>query len=68
LDIPHVIEVSGQSWVQVRLAPVASPLTVCTDPEILDLWVDATAPVAIYGSVADRLVQDLRTVMPIEHK
>jgi hypothetical protein len=68
VELPHVIEVPGQSWVQVRLAPAPSPLTVCMDPEIFDLWIDTTAPVAVYGSVVDRLVQDPRTVMPIERK
>jgi hypothetical protein len=68
VELPHVIEVAGQSWVQVRLAPEPSPLTVCMDPEIFDLWFDTTAPVAIYGSVVDRLVQDPRTVMPIERE
>jgi hypothetical protein len=65
VELPYVVEVPGQSWVQVRLAPVPSPLTVCMPPEIFDLWIDTDAPVAIYGSVVDRLVQDPRTVLPI---
>jgi hypothetical protein len=68
VELPHVIEISGQSWVQVRLAPEPSPLTVCMDPEVFDLWIDADAPIAIYGSVVDRLVQDPRTVNPIERE
>ena len=68
VELPHVIEVPGRSWVQVRLAPEPSPLTVCMDSEIFDLWIDTDAPIAIYGSVVDRLVQDPRTVMPIERE
>jgi len=68
VELPHVIEIPGQSWVQVRLAPVPSMLTVCMAPEIFDLWIGTTAPVAVYGSVVDRLVRDPRTVIPIERE
>jgi len=68
LELPYVLEVPGQTWVQVRLAPVPSPLTVCMAPEIFDLWIDSDAPIAIYGSVVDRLVQDPRTVLPIKRE
>ena len=39
--------------------------TVCMDPEVVDLWLDTTGPLAFYASVVDRPAQDPRTVTPI---
>jgi hypothetical protein len=66
--LPHSIEVPAQSWRQIRLVPEPSPLTVCMDPEIVDLWLDINGSLAFYGSVVDRPAQDPRTVTPIPHR
>jgi hypothetical protein len=66
--LPHSIEVPAQSWMQIRLGPEPSPLTVCMDPEVVDLAIDTNGPLAFYASVVDRPAQDPRTVTPITRR
>ncbi|MGV8040074.1 MAG: hypothetical protein AB2L07_08350 [Thermoanaerobaculaceae bacterium] len=63
---PHQIELKARSWLQVRVGPTPLRAVQCTAPTVDDLFVSASAPVALYASVVDRKTQDPRTMMPVK--
>jgi hypothetical protein len=63
--LPFPLEVPAHGWRQIRLTPEDSMLTVCMDPEVFDLVVETTGPLALYGSVVDRLSHDPHTVVAV---
>jgi len=68
VELPHTLVVEPSSWRQIHLVPETSPLTVCMDPEVVDLQVDTSGPLAFYASVVDRPAQDPRTVTPVPRR
>ncbi len=62
---PFELTLQPESWRQVRIAAPEPLLTVCMNPEVVDLFFTADQPVASYVSVVDRTTNDPRTVLPL---
>jgi len=63
--LPHRLQIRPGSWRQIRLAPTADEDAPCGDIESFLVRVDLGGPLAVYGSVIDRLSGDPRTVSPV---
>lgn len=62
---PYELALEPESWRQVRITAPEPLLTVCMNPEMVDLFFTTDAPVASYVSVVDRTTNDPRTVLPL---
>lgn len=63
--LPHNVTIPGGAWRQYRLAPSVEEGAPCGSVESILVRVEIDAPVAIYGSVLDRMSGDPRTVAPV---
>jgi hypothetical protein len=66
VQVPVVVTVRARSWAQIKVGPRPSGSAPCEVARIEDLFFSTSGPVAVYGSVVDRLTQDPRTTMPVE--
>ncbi|HPC84283.1 MAG TPA: hypothetical protein P5234_11340 [Thermoanaerobaculaceae bacterium] len=63
---PHQVKLGARSWLQVKVGPGFLTGAPCRPATVGDVFVSASAPVALYGSVVDRKTQDPRTMMPVK--
>lgn len=66
VSLPHQLVIEPRRWTQIRVAPLDLPDEVCLEPESFDLEVVIDGPLAVYGSVMDRLSMDGRMVTPVD--
>jgi hypothetical protein len=65
VSLPHTLEITGESWRQLEIAPAGEP-TAAAQVQSFDLEVTIFAPLAFYASVVDSASRDPRTVLPVE--